>query len=448
MNYITVYVTRHYLNEDGTYSEQAPYSKIGGSIATDLTPTQYRQQFEDDGVGTTASWPWFEFPKDDYINLDEGYELERHGNAPFYYYYPSDEADSTSFKPRVIHPAIEWANSNNRLIFHIWAHKIDDDLVKFGTLKSMFGVYKQHSDAVLAETLANLPSGGVDAPAVDAAIDAKLSTYTTERNEYVAQEIGDATSGLATTASVTDAVGAAKTELRGEMPKAYDYVNNPSYANAGYLTIKNIAEDDYYTNYVSNANTIPVVMTRASAGAPTNGLLRVLKSDVNTLIDMAVEAKMAEVREAVNGVLLFEELSAQTADVELPDVDVTAYERFAVTLRCEATTGSAARRSVQSVDVYAADLNALNTSSFAAVCKPVVLLMNKGLFDKYMVSNAICRFCDNAARTGLYVVGTWAYDANVILYPASGVTQGDESMGDVIVSVERIVGYKKLPEVS
>lgn len=385
MNYITVYVTRHYLNEDGTYSEQAPYSKIGGSIATDLTPTQYRQQFEDDGVGTTASWPWFEFPKDDYINLDEGYELERHGNAPFYYYYPSDEADSTSFKPRVIHPAIEWANSNNRLIFHIWAHKIDDDLVKFGTLKSMFGVYKQHSDAVLAETLANLPSGGVDAPAVDAAIDAKLAAYTTERNAYV-----------------DDAI-----------------------ANAGYATDAEVAQ----------------AVEEGTSGLATT-------ESVQALIDASVSTAMAKVCEAVNGVLLFEELSAQTADVELPDVDVSAYERFAVTFRCEVTTGSAARRSVQSVDVYAADLNALNTSGFAAAYKPVVFLMNKGALDKYMVSNAICRFCDNAARTGLYVVGTWAYDANVILYPASGVTQGDESLGDVIVSVERIVGYKKLPEVS
>lgn len=432
MAYVTVQVQRNYLQEDGTYLAKPPYSIVGhNSLDTNgLTLDEYRQEFEETKRGIVEHNP-FVFPADDYITLDDGWQLQPHDKPAFYYAYPSDETDDPSYVPHAANAEIEWTNNNSRIIIKLWACKTDDTLVKFGTLTRMFGTYKQKSDAALDAKLSQLPAGGVDQEALDAAMDARLAEYTTERDQ-----------------AVSNAVGAAKTELRGEMPKPFDFVDNND--DGGYLRMKNIAPYAISdAEGVSGNEYIPVCLWRRNAGNNPQGLLLVEKAQVNALID----AKLAEVRKAVEGVVLYEsDDPSKGVDVSLPDLDVSGYERISVEVMCHAATGLSGSVSPCVVDIPAAEFAWLSASTSSWVMRPYVVALNRAAAsERYLLMNLRARHAAPASRSGLRVVPDFG-EGGLILAPGSAPQSLDDanvrdSATGTATYVRRIVGYPRLPEV-
>lgn len=341
---------------------------------------------------------------------------------------PDDTMQSSYLKRMVSSPVLVTKDVNLYCAYFI---SDDSKLVKFGTLKNMFGVYKEKSDAALEERLANLPSGGADMEAVNAAMDARLAGYTTERDQ-----------------AVSNAVGAAKTELRGEMPKPFDFVENND--DGGYLRMKNIAPYAISdAEGVSGNEYIPVCLWRRNAGNNPQGLLLVEKAQVNALID----AKLAEVRKAVEGVVLYEsDDPSKGVDVSLPDFDVSGYERISVEVMCHIATGLGGSVSPCVVDIPAAEFAWLSASTSSWVMRPYVVALNRAAAsERYLLMNLRARHAAPASRSGLRVVPDFG-EGGLILAPGSAPQSLDDanlrdSATGTAAYVRRIVGYPRLPEV-
>lgn len=402
----------------------------------------------------------------------------------------------------------------------------DSKLVKFGTLKKMFGVFKEKSDAALDARFADLPSGGgVDETAMNAAIDAKLSTYTTERNAYVddaianagyatdaevAQAVEEGTSGLASTASVTGAVDAAKTELHGEMPKAYDFVSNANRNSSTFLSARNVMEDYVLSDAASYNDSIRVGLFRPNTTSPnTWGFLGVKKSDMDAeiaekspkpfdsttndqegyikgsqvyeradstfkagdivgtclwrtggkeylvvkksaikeIVDAAIEEQMAKVRAAVNGVVLYEIASLATSyarTVTLQESVFATYDRIEVTCCVTAVTSGDTALPRTAVLVFTRDECNLIPALGVYAIKAVTYVWDGDNLDEFFLSYV--DIYDNGTTTQI------GADNNSkqfrISHSGTNVVATEKPNGSPWVKITRVVGYKKLPEVS
>lgn len=289
--------------------------------------------------------------------------------------------------------------------------------VSFGTLKSMFGTYKTNSDAALDERLKDLPSGGgggVDMSAVNAAIG--------------------------------DAVGAAKAELRSEMPKPFDFVDNND--ADGYLRMKNISPVAILdADGTSGTDLLQVCLWRRNTTSNPQGILTLRKSDIDGLID----AKLADLRRAVEGVVLYEFAEGDSTDgVILKDVDVASYARFDVEILCHTATGLTGSQSVQTVSVNASEIAALPKSG-TFLMKPVVQsLTRQAVAEKYLLMNMRFRCYNFDKMTGLYIVSDYGEGGLVLSSDGTRLLDDatERNSDGTACSVRRVVGYPKLPEVS
>lgn len=370
--------------------------------------------------------------------------------------------------------------------------------VSFGTLKSMFGTYKQKSDAALEERLTNLPpGGGADMEAVNAVMDARLAEYTAERDQ-----------------AVSEAVGAAKAEVLAQAPKPFDFASNPDRENYGFLSAKNLYEDNIIvdaanTDYINMAlrrpsstsnNTwgflcvkksdvdervaekspkafdfdandandgflrkkniapisildgsedisgndlIKVCLWRRNKTSNPQGLLMVMKSDINELID----AKLAEVRSAVEGVVLYDNAAHDEKVQQLSlDGDLTLeYDRIDVTTRAVAGRDNLKYPRIATTtfnlrDLAMASLASLTRSVTCSEVYPASIDGSDYLFSKVSMDVVKSSSSSSGFKTGFYVDDS-----------AAVILNGDGTVDPVPTSVfwvclEKVVGYKKMPE--
>lgn len=435
MAYVTVQVQRNYLQEDGTYLAKPPYSIVGhNSLDTNgLTLDEYRQEFEETKRGIVEHNP-FVFPADDYITLDDGWQLQPHGKPAFYYAYPSDETDDPSYVPHAANAEIEWTSNNSRIIIKLWACKTDDTLVKFGTLTRMFGTYKQKSDAALDAKLSQLPAGGVDQEALDAAMDARLAEYTAERDQ-----------------AVSEAVGTAKAEVLAEVPKPFDFVTNPDQEDGGYLTAKSINADKIDWN-IPAADRVPVSLIRpTSTSTRTSGMLCLQRSDIESAMASTIEAAKAEVldavRQSVEGVVLYENTEhdhGATYTTFKGDL-FEKYERIEVTARAHRDIASNAQ-SVTAVSVFTKAEYAMGTGTAARnITHAASYVWDTSNFDEFLLGFIqVYTYLGANAQTDVIA------DDNIrnfrVAADGTNATATVKKAGEYWVHIERIVGYTKLPE--
>lgn len=341
---------------------------------------------------------------------------------------PDDTMQSSYLKRMVSSPVLVTKDVNLYCAYFI---SDDSKLVKFGTLKNMFGVYKEKSDAALEERLTNLPPGGAD---MEAAMDARLAEYTAERDQ-----------------AVSEAVGTAKTEVLAEVPKPFDFVTNPDQEDGGYLTAKSINADKIDWN-IPAADRVPVSLIRpTSTSTRTSGMLCLQRSDIESAMASTIEAAKAEVldavRQSVEGVVLYENTEhdhGATYTTFKGDL-FEKYERIEVTARAHRDIASNAQ-SVTAVSVFTKAEYAMGTGTAARnITHAASYVWDTSNFDEFLLGFIqVYTYLGANAQTDVIA------DDNIrnfrVAADGTNATATVKKAGEYWVHIERIVGYTKLPE--